>query len=100
MYLEACLQQRQHFSPLVASVDELLGVEASATLIRIASRLTTKWQQPYTRTYGYTKSRTAITLVLRHTGASGVQGAGAQDQSPAPAVGSRPRSQPHQVSMQ
>ena len=41
-YLEACLQQRRHFSPFVASVDGLLGVEATATLKRIASRLATK----------------------------------------------------------
>ena len=39
MYLEAFLQQRRHFSPFVASVDGLLGVEATATLKRIASRL-------------------------------------------------------------
>ena len=32
MYLEACLQQRRNFSPFVASVDRLLGVEATATL--------------------------------------------------------------------
>ena len=37
MYLEACLQQRRHFSPFGASVDGLLGVEATATLKRIAS---------------------------------------------------------------
>ena len=39
MYLEACLQQRRHFSPFVASVDELLGVDATTTLKRIASLL-------------------------------------------------------------
>ena len=44
MYLEACLQQRQHFYPFVASVDVLLGVEATATPKRLASRLTTKWK--------------------------------------------------------
>ena len=32
IYLEACLHQRQHFFPFVASVDGLLGVEAAATL--------------------------------------------------------------------
>ena len=32
MYLEACLQQRRHFSPCVASVYGLLGVEETATL--------------------------------------------------------------------
>ena len=44
MYLEACLQQSRHFSPLVASVNGLLGVEAKSTLKRIASFLTTKWR--------------------------------------------------------
>ena len=47
MYLEACLQQRRHFSPFAASVDRLLGVEATATLKRIASSLATKWKQSY-----------------------------------------------------
>ena len=32
MYLEVCLRQRRHFSPYVASVYRLLGVEAMYTL--------------------------------------------------------------------
>ena len=63
MYLEACLQQRRKFLPFVSSVDELLGVEATATLKRIDSDLTTKWRQPYSRTYGYVNSRIFITLM-------------------------------------
>ena len=63
MYLEACLQQRRHFSPFVESADEPLGVEAKATLKRLSSRLATKWKQPYSKTCGYVKSRIAITLV-------------------------------------
>ena len=63
IYLEACLQQRWHFSPVVASVDGLLGVEATATLKRIASCLATKWKHPYLKTCGYVKSRVSITLV-------------------------------------
>ena len=63
MYLEACLQQRRHFSPFVASVDGLLGVEATATLKKLASCLDTKWKKPYLKTCGYVKSRSAITLV-------------------------------------
>ena len=63
MYLEAYLQQCRHFSPFVASVDGMLGVEATATLKRIASRLATKWRQPYSKTCGYVNSRVAITLV-------------------------------------
>ena len=63
MYLETCLQQHRHFSPFFASVDVLLGVEATATLKRIASRLSTKWRKNYYRTCGYVKIRIAITLV-------------------------------------
>ena len=63
IYLEACPQQRRSFSPFVTSVDGLLGVEATVTLKRLASRLTTKWKQPYSKTCGYVRSRIAITLV-------------------------------------
>ena len=63
MYLEVCLQQRRHFSPFVASVDGLLGVEATATLKRLASCLATKWRKPYSRKCRYLKSRIEITLV-------------------------------------
>ena len=63
MYPEACLQQRRHFSPFVASLDGMLGVEATATLKRIASRLATKWKQPYSKTCGYINSRVEIALV-------------------------------------
>ena len=63
MYMEACLQQSRHFSPFVASVDELLEVEATATLKRLASLLATKWKQSYSKTCRYINSRIAITLV-------------------------------------
>ena len=53
MYPEECLQQRRHFSPFVASVDGLLDMEATETLKRISSCLTTKWRHPYSRTCGY-----------------------------------------------
>ena len=63
IYLKACIQQRRHFSPVVSSVDGFLGVEATTTLKRLASRLSTKWWQPYSKTCGYVKIRIAITLV-------------------------------------
>ena len=46
IYLEACLHKGCNFSPFVASVDGLLGVEATATLKRIASCLAPKWKHP------------------------------------------------------
>ena len=64
MHLEACLQQRRHLSPFVASVDGLLGVDETDTLKRIASRLATKWRYPYSKTCGYVKSRVATTWWL------------------------------------
>ena len=63
MYLEACLHQRRHLSPFVASADGMLGVEATANLKRLCICLATKWKQPYSKTCGYVKSRIAITLV-------------------------------------
>ena len=50
MYLEAFLQQHRHFSPFMASVDGFQGVEATATLKRVAICLATNWRQPYSRT--------------------------------------------------
>ena len=44
-------------------MDGLLGVEVTATLKRIASRLATKCKQSYSKTCEYVKIRIAITLV-------------------------------------
>ena len=63
MYLKACLQQRQHFSPFVATIDGLLGVEAGAALKMLDSRLAKKWYQPYSRACGYVNSSISVTLV-------------------------------------
>ena len=63
MYLEACLQQYSHFSTFFASVDVLLGVEATETLKRLASRLATNLRKPYSKMCVYVKNIIAITLV-------------------------------------
>ena len=63
MYLGARLQMSKHFSPFIASVDVLMGVEATLTLKRLASRLATKCLQPYSKTCGYVNSRMVITFV-------------------------------------
>ena len=41
----------------------MLGVEVMATLKMLASRLVTKWKQPYSKKCGYVKISIAITLV-------------------------------------
>ena len=63
IYLDAFLQQRRYLYPFIASVDGILGVEATDTLKRIASLLATNWRQPYSWTCGYNNSRISITLV-------------------------------------
>ena len=62
-YLSACVKKRRHFTLFVTSVDGLLGVEADATLKRIAVRLAQKCQEVYSRNLRYVKSRLNITLV-------------------------------------
>ena len=62
-YLYACLNERRHFTTRIALVDSLLGIDLEATLKRIASHLAQKWKEPYSRTYGYVKSRVDITLL-------------------------------------
>ena len=54
--LNACLNERRHFTSFVALVDVIFGVEAEAMLKRISSLLAQKWKGPYSRTYGYVKS--------------------------------------------
>ena len=62
-YQHTCLNKCRNYTPFVALVDILLWVAAEATLECLASRLTTKWKDPYSRTCGYVKSRVVITLV-------------------------------------
>ena len=50
IHMEACLQQHRNFSTFVALMDGLLGVEATETMKRLASRLATKWNQYYSKT--------------------------------------------------
>ena len=45
-YLEACLEQRWHLSPFVASTDSLLG-KKSRTLLQKLSPLAEKWEKRY-----------------------------------------------------
>ena len=61
--LDTFLHQRQFLSPFFVSVDDLLGTKAEAMLKRLAIRLATKWQQPYSSTFGYVWSRVDIKMV-------------------------------------
>jgi hypothetical protein len=46
-YLEACLEQRRHFTPCMVSTDGLLGREAKTLLKKLSSVLAEKWEKSY-----------------------------------------------------
>ena len=62
-YSVACTTQRRHFTPLVFSVDGMVGMEAQAAIKRLASLLSAKWKRPYAETCTYVRSRISISLV-------------------------------------
>ena len=61
-YLEACIERRRHFTPLVFSVDGLQGTETSAAIKRLASRFSDKFHTSYSQSCGYVRSKLAIAL--------------------------------------
>jgi hypothetical protein len=51
-HLGACLEQRRHFSPFVASADGLLGEEAKILLRKLSVMLALKWEKPCSEVCG------------------------------------------------
>ena len=62
-YLEACLERRRSFTPLVFSADGLMGTEAKAASRQLASLLSKKWSREYPECCGYVRSRLSLSLV-------------------------------------
>jgi hypothetical protein len=61
-FLEACLEQRWHFSPFMASTDGLLGKESQTLLKKLSALLAEKWEKPYSEMCGYVNARMSIAL--------------------------------------
>ena len=62
-YLQACLDQRHHFSPFVVSCDGMLGKEAKSVLQNLAGSLSKKSGKSYSETSNFMKSRMSIAIV-------------------------------------
>jgi hypothetical protein len=62
-YLEACLEQRRHFSPFMASTDGLLGKESRTLPSKPSALLAEKWEKPYSEICGYVNARMSIAIV-------------------------------------
>ena len=76
-YLQACLDRRRTFTPLVYSVDGMACKEARSFEKRIASLLADKWERSYSKLVGYVRGRMAKSILrsnnacLQHTALSG-----------------------------
>ena len=62
-YGDLCIARRRTFTPLVFSIDGLLGKEATAASKRLASCLAAKWKRSYSEICGFVRSRLSIALV-------------------------------------
>jgi hypothetical protein len=61
--LDACLEQRKHFTPFVVSTNGLIGREAGELLKRLSLRLADKWERPYSIVRGFVNAQMSIAIV-------------------------------------
>jgi hypothetical protein len=66
-YLEACLEQRRHFTPFVVSANGLLRKEAKTLLEKILALLAEKWEKLDSEVCGYVNARMSIAIVVQVT---------------------------------
>ena len=66
-YLQAYLDWRWSFTPLVYSVDGMACKEAQAFEKRIASLLSDKWNRTYSELVGYVRGRMAMSILRSNT---------------------------------
>ena len=66
-YLDACLERRKSFTPLVYSVDGLACKEARAFEKRVASLLASKWERQYSEMVGFVRARMSLAIVRSNT---------------------------------
>ena len=62
-YREMCRQNRMHFTPLIFSVDGMIGPRAEGAIRQLSARLSRKWNQSYSAVCGFVRSRLTLSLV-------------------------------------
>ena len=65
--LDACLERRRSFAPLVYSVDGMACKEAKAFEKRVASLLASKWDRQYSEMVGFVRGRMALSVIRANT---------------------------------
>ena len=66
-YLDACLERRRSFTPLVYSVDGMACKEARAWEKRVASLIASKMDRTYSEMAGFVRARMALAVVRMNT---------------------------------
>ena len=66
-YLEACLERRRSFMPLVYSVDGMACKEAKAFEKRVASLMATKLDRQYSEMVGFVRGRMSLAVIRSNT---------------------------------
>jgi hypothetical protein len=62
-YLQACVERRRSFAPLVYSVDGMAAKEEKSFEKRVASLLAVKWNRHYSEMVGFVRARMALAVV-------------------------------------
>ena len=62
-YLNACIEQRRYFFPIVISCEGMMGKDTSIFFKKLAIKISEKWHQPYSQVISFVRIRFTITLV-------------------------------------
>ena len=63
LYLQACLERRRTFTPMVYSADRIPGAEALAVQKRLATLLRYKLKREYSEMCGFVRVRMSLAIV-------------------------------------
>ena len=63
LYLQACLERRRTFTPMVYSADRIPGAEALAAQKRLAALLSYKLKWEYSEMCGFVRARMSLAIV-------------------------------------
>ena len=69
LYIQACLERRQAFTPMVYSTDGIPGAEALAAQKRLASLLSYKLKREYSEMCVFGKASMSLSIVRSNRGA-------------------------------
>ena len=62
-YIQACVERRRSFAPLIYSVDGMAAKETGAFEKHVASLLAVKWRRHYSEMVGFVRARMSLAVV-------------------------------------